>query len=61
VSSTGTPEARTRSSGKASNSLSPLPSVGVQLPLGAEILPVEHTIRRWRVGAGQHASETTGG
>ena len=24
--------------------------------LGAKILPVEQTIRRWRVGTGQHAS-----
>ena len=29
--------------------------------LGAKILPVEHTIRRWRVGTGQHASQTTCG
>ena len=27
-----------------------------QSPLGAKILPVEKTIRRWRVGTGQHAS-----
>src|SRR5882757_6742891 len=29
--------------------------------LGATVLPVEHTIRRWRVEAGQHASQTTCG
>lgn len=33
----------------------------VQSPLGAGILPVEHTIRRWRVGTAQHASETSCG
>ena len=36
-------------------------SFSAQSPLGAKILPVEHTIRRWRVGTGQHASETTCG
>jgi haloacetate dehalogenase len=29
--------------------------------LGARILAVEHTIRRWRVRTGQHASQATGG
>lgn len=36
-------------------------SRSVQSPLGAGILPVEHTIRRWRVGTAQHASETSCG
>ena len=36
-------------------------SFSAQSPLGAKILPVEHTIRRWRVGTGQHAPHTTGG
>ena len=36
-------------------------SCSAQSPLGARILPVEHTIRRWRVGPAQHASETTCG
>ena len=31
-------------------------SFSAQSPLGAKILPVEQTIRRWRVGTGQHAS-----
>jgi hypothetical protein len=31
-------------------------SLSAQSPLGAKILPVEQTIRRWRVGTGQHAS-----
>ena len=31
-------------------------SLSAQAPLGAKILPVEQTIRRWRVGAGQDAS-----
>jgi hypothetical protein len=31
-------------------------TVSAQSPLGAKILPVEHTIRRWRVKTGQHAS-----
>jgi hypothetical protein len=31
-------------------------SLNAQSPLNARILPVEHTIRRWRVGTGQHAS-----
>jgi cytochrome P450 len=29
--------------------------LGAQSPLGAKILPVEHTIRRWRVRTDQHA------
>jgi hypothetical protein len=35
-----------------------LGAVGPQcaVALGAKILPVEQTIRRWRVGTGQHAS-----
>ena len=35
--------------------LSERSSLSAQSPLGA-ILPVEQTIRRWRVGTGQHAS-----
>jgi len=31
-------------------------SFGAQPPLGAKILLVEQTIRRWRIGTGQHAS-----
>ena len=31
-------------------------SLSPQSPLGAKILPVEQTIRRWRVGTGKHAS-----
>jgi hypothetical protein len=36
-------------------------SLSAQSPLGAKILPVEHTIHRRRVGTAQHASETTCG
>jgi hypothetical protein len=36
-------------------------SLSAQSPLGAQILPVEHTIRRWRVGTAQHTPHTTGG
>src|ERR1700758_2562202 len=41
--------------------LSEWSSLSAQSPLGAEILPVEHTIRRWRVGTGQHTPHSTGG
>jgi hypothetical protein len=32
------------------------PSHNAHSPLGAKILPIEQTIRWWRVGPGQHAS-----
>lgn len=41
--------------------LSERSSLSAQSPLGATILPVEHAIRRWRVGTAQHASQATCG
>jgi adenylate cyclase len=45
-----------------------LAALGVQeeakrlaVPLGTKVLPVEQAIRRWRIGAGQHASQSTCG
>lgn len=36
-------------------------SLGARSLSGAQILPVEHAILRWRVGTGQHAPQTARG
>ena len=46
---------------EAMSYLSEPSSLGAHPPLGAKILPVEHTIRRWRVGTGQHTPHATRG